>query len=186
MSQTAPPSRYATALEQAVQLAGRSGGAESAQVLRVEIPAPTLHPLAWLAAQAEQKRGYWADRDGEREVALVGEADEIKGATAPGITEWAEAINSRLQHAVGEVRYYGGFRFGPWHATDQAWRPFGAYRFILPRMEVCRSRVGGTTLALNLVRDAGGKLAGGVRSVVDGRPGPLYAARVAPGAGSAR
>ena len=156
MSETAPQSRYATAMARAVEGACRSAGAEAALVLRVEIPAPTLYPLAWLAAQAEQKRGYWADRDGEREVALVGEADEIKGATAPGITEWAEAINGRLQRAVGDVRYYGGFRFGPWHATDQAWRPFGAYRFILPRMEVCRSRVGGTTLALNLVRDARG------------------------------
>lgn len=156
MSDSTVQSRHALLLKQAVEDACRSASARSALVLRVEIPAPDVNPLAWLAAQAEQKRGYWADRDGEREVALVGEADEIKGAQAPGIDAWAEAISGRLQRAVGDVRYYGGFRFGPWHATDQAWRPFGVFRFILPRLEAVRSRPGGTTLALNLVRDANG------------------------------
>jgi menaquinone-specific isochorismate synthase len=125
-------------------------------VVRVAVPAPEVKPLAWLAAQTEQKRGYWADRDGACEVALVGEADEIKGMAAQDVGAWDRAVTRRLEQSVGEVRYYGGFRFGPWHPTDPSWQPFGAYRFILPRFEVLRSRATGTELAMNLVRDAAG------------------------------
>ena len=142
-------------LARAAQAACASSEAGSARVIRVEIPAPGLDPLAWLAAQPEQKRGYWADRDGEREVALVGEADELTGMEIEGYAAWSQALDLRLSQAVGEVRYYGGFRFGPWHPTDQSWRPFGAYRFILPRFEVMRRKGAETVLAMNMVREEG-------------------------------
>lgn len=147
---------YAEALAKAGRAACASPAAAAAAVIRVEIPAPSLDPLAWLAAQSDQKRGYWADRDGHREVALVGEADEIQGPGALDFTGWSQAMAGRFEHAVGEVRYYGGFRFGPWHERDHAWRPFGAYRFILPRLEAVRVRGQDTALALNLVRDHDG------------------------------
>ncbi len=128
----------------------------SVQVRRVEIPAPGVDPLAWLAAQPEQKRGYWADREGDCEVALVGEADEIKGGPGDGFASWSRAVSERLDHADGDIRYYGGFRFGPPHPTDRAWLPFGSYRFILPRFELIRRRGGDSVLATNMVRDERG------------------------------
>ena len=145
------------ALAQAARDALASPSAREVTVLRVAVPAPEVQPLAWLAAQTEQKRGYWADRDGTCEVALVGEADEIKGMAAQDVGSWERAVALRLNQAVGDIRYYGGFRFGPWHPTDHAWQPFGAYRFILPRFEVMRTRTAGTVLAMNLVRDAAGR-----------------------------
>lgn len=146
----------ASALLEAARAALAEDSARTAGVIRVEVPAPGVDPLAWLSAQHEQKRGYWADRDGEREVALVGEADEIKGMAAQDFRAWSDAVQARFDRAVGDIRYYGGFRFGPWHDADPSWQPFGAYRFILPRVEVSRSRAGGVVMALNLVREAGG------------------------------
>lgn len=128
----------------------------SVQVRRVEIPVPGVDPLAWLAAQPEQKRGYWADREGDCEVALVGEADEIKGGPGDDFHAWSRAVAERLEHAEGDIRYYGGFRFGPPHPTDHAWLPFGSYRFILPRYELIRRRGEDSVLATNMVRDAQG------------------------------
>jgi menaquinone-specific isochorismate synthase len=156
MSDASRPPACLAELVRAARAACTSSAAHSATVLRVEVSAPGLDPLAWLAAQPEEKRGYWADRDGEREVALVGEADEIKGMSAQDYQAWSSAVAERLERALGDVRYYGGFRFGPWHEKDRAWQPFGAYRFILPRFELARHRGGDTTLALNLVRDAQG------------------------------
>lgn len=145
-----------TALIQAARDALAHNASRDVAVVRVAVPAPEVKPLAWLAAQTEQKRGYWADRDGACEVALVGEADEIKGMAAQDVGAWDRAVTRRLEQSVGEVRYYGGFRFGPCHPTDPSWQAFGAYRFILPRFEVLRSRATGTELAMNLVRDAAG------------------------------
>lgn len=149
----------ADVLREAARAALADTSARNAGVIRVEVPAPGVEPLAWLAAQHEQKRGYWADRDGAREVALIGEADEIKGMAAQNFRAWSDAVQARLDHAVGDIRYYGGFRFGPWHDADPSWRPFGAYRFILPRVEISRTRTG-VVMALNLVRDAQGNWPG--------------------------
>lgn len=156
MSDSVRASLPAADLIQAARDALTSSASREVAVIRVSVPAPNVQPLSWLAAQTEQKRGYWADRDGVCEVALVGEADEIKGMAAQDVGAWERAMALRLSQSVGDVRYYGGFRFGPWHPTDHAWQPFGAYRFILPRLEVKRTRDAGTVLAMNLVRDAAG------------------------------
>lgn len=143
-------------LAKAIRSACASREAASAAAIRVEIAAPGLDPLAWLAGQTDQKRGYWADRDGVREVALVGEVDEIKGQPGDDFSSWSHALSGRLDRAMGDVRYYGGFRFGPPHPSDHAWAPFGVYRFILPRLELVRREGGETVFAMNVVRDAQG------------------------------
>ncbi len=160
MSMPAGNPPYVEALSAAIQAAVSAEYNRDLEILRVEVEAPGLDPLAWLDAQQDQKRGYWADRDGVREVALVGEADEIKGAVAGDFQAWENAVQERLRRARGDVRYYGGFRFGPWHERDLSWRPFGAYRFILPRFEVARDDKGGRWIAANLVRSPDGSWAG--------------------------
>jgi menaquinone-specific isochorismate synthase len=40
-----------------------------------------------------------------------------------------------LAGADPEIRYYGGVRFDAGRETDENWRPFGSFRFVLPRFE---------------------------------------------------
>ena len=106
--------------------------------VRVEIPVKGISPLPWLAAQNHPIKGYWSARDGSVEVAAIGEADEIKSSELPATGNLFHQIFQRLENCDPELRYFGGFRFGPWHPTDFAWRPFGAYRFLLPQVELIR------------------------------------------------
>lgn len=116
---------------------------------RAEIPVENISPLAWLAAQQHPVRGYWSSRDGSLEVAAIGECDEIKSSDIPASGKVFHQIFQRLENCDPELRYFGGFRFGPWHPTDIKWRPFGAYRFLLPQVELVR-RGDKVTLAYNI------------------------------------
>lgn len=121
------------------------------RIVRVEVPTPAVNPLGWLAAQENRIKGYWVDRDHGLEVAAIGEADEIKGSEPGDPGAFFDEVAARLRNSEGDLRYYGGFRFGPWHASDPSWRPFGAYRFILPQFELIRRERGDPSLACNLV-----------------------------------
>ncbi len=121
-------------------------------VVRVQVEVPQADPLEWLSSCSGCARGYWADRDGQLEVAAAGEAEEIKGDRPQAYADACAMLTARLQRASDGVRYFGGFRFGPWHERDGAWRPFGAFRFLLPRVEVGRT-AGASWAAANLRPD---------------------------------
>ncbi len=109
--------------------------------VRLEASAPSLPPLFWLARQRGLGRYYWRDRDSQFEMAGVGEAV----AAVPGACSDGYEVLSRLRRSMapGEkrVRYYGGFRFHPPAAESDAerWSGFKGHRFVLPRIELCRS-----------------------------------------------
>lgn len=119
-------------------------------LLRLREPIAPSDLLAWLAAQPGRIKGYWVDRDGGLEVAALGEADEIKGEQAGDYAGCWQALRARWPGADPDTRYYGGFRFGPWHPKDPSWRPFQAYRFILPEFELIRRADGACELVCNL------------------------------------
>lgn len=153
---------------------GRAAG----RFVRVEIPVEGISPLPWLAAQRHPIKGYWSARDGSLEMAAIGEADEIK---FPDVAESGgvfDEVARRLAGCDPEIRYFGGFRFGPWHAADPAWRPFGACRFLLPQVELVR-RGGSVSIACNVPAqdDAAASRAldviGGVNMSVRAVRGPL-------------
>lgn len=125
------------------------------RLLRLRESLESVDLLAWLAAQPGRINGYWVDRDGGLEVAALGEADEVKGETAGDYATCWNALKPRWADADSETRYYGGFRFGPWHPDDVAWRPFQAYRFILPEFELIRRGDGHCELVCNLVFEPG-------------------------------
>ncbi len=120
------------------------------RLIRIEEELDGVDPLGWLAEQPGRIKGYWVSRGGELEVAALGEADEVKGRRAGDYAACWGALRERWAHAPAGVRYYGGFRFGPWHAQDPSWQPFQAYRFILPEFEVLRGADGRRRLAANL------------------------------------
>ncbi|MCO5044464.1 MAG: isochorismate synthase [Verrucomicrobia bacterium] len=124
--------------------------ARTSHLVRLSERLGAVDLLGWLAAQPGKIKGYWADRDGGLEVAALGEADEVKGETAGDYqTCWRE-LKERWNGADTDTRYYGGFRFGPWHPDDPSWAPFQAYRFVLPEFELIRREEGACELICNL------------------------------------
>ena len=115
---------------------------DSDRFLRVELRAPDVDPLAWLSAQPFSDKGYWSDRNSSVEIAAAGEADMIKGGSAGTRAGLFEAVRRNLDGTTGALRYYGGFRFSDQARVDLAWKPFGQYRFLLPRFELVRAAPG--------------------------------------------
>ena len=79
---------------------------------------------------------YWADRDGWDEVAGVGTADFVAGTDSDGVDSLFEQLRGRLEGRETAARYFGGMRFNGRDASDDGWRGFGGYRFVLPRFEL--------------------------------------------------
>jgi menaquinone-specific isochorismate synthase len=133
------------------ELAGRlrAAAGEGPGIRRLEARVAPCDAVGWLAAQDDEVKGFWSDRDSTFEVAAVGEADVVKASGSPDHGPVLEAIRGALAGADGRVRYYGGFRFGPPHATDGSWRAFGSARFILPAVELVRHPEG-CALACNV------------------------------------
>ncbi len=107
----------------------------SGAALRVETPVKPVAARAWLNAQRETVRVYWSDRSGAFEAAGVGAADVVDGH---GDDPWAPfaRIETALTSGHPNLRYYGGLRFNLATTPSDAWRPFGASKFILPRFEL--------------------------------------------------
>jgi menaquinone-specific isochorismate synthase len=148
-------------------LAAHKAGTSAPFIVRLEVEAPPIDPLAWLSAQPAQLRFYGNSRDGSVAVAGIGGADVLAAGTpsAEGPERVFGTIKERLAGTQGRVRYFGGLRFasdgGP---LDAGWRRFGAYRFVLPLFEFIHVR-GRTILACNLPRD--GKFASRVRQALE-------------------
>lgn len=120
-------------------------------IVRLEVPAPDVDPLGWVSAHASRIKGYWVDREHAVEMAAIGEADEVKGSETGQLDALFRDLGERWRSCEADLRYYGGLRFGPWHQRDESWRPFGAYRFILPQFELIRQGDAEPRLACNVV-----------------------------------
>ncbi|MCS6771129.1 MAG: isochorismate synthase [Kiritimatiellae bacterium] len=132
------------------RLLARAASARGPCRLRETVGEP-VDLLDWLSAQQHRIRGYWLDRDGDLEVAAIGEALEIKGTVPGAFGPCVESARAALADADPDMRFYGGFRFGPWHPSDPAWRPFQAYRFIVPQVELVRRGDGAPELVCNVI-----------------------------------
>ena len=152
-----------TLLEARWELAGKVsrvlfGGTDAGpgeHLVRLAVPLEDTDSLFWLREQQLYPRTYWLGRDG-LEVASVGAADLQVGEPMEG----PSALRKRLELLDSlentDARYYGGFRFDPSAEADENWRPFGAYRFVLPRFELhCNGDASELVCNLVLPRDAG-------------------------------
>ncbi len=123
-------------------------------LVRVETVIPFTDALAWLRVQAPSAtRMYWADRDGRDEVAGVGAADLLAGVNSDGADSLFERLRSRLGAGETAARYFGGMRFNGRSGSDESWRDFGSYRFVLPRFELSQ-RGSDSVLACQWLRSA--------------------------------
>ncbi|MCO5189838.1 MAG: isochorismate synthase [Anaerolineae bacterium] len=117
-------------------------------LLRVEVVVPRRDMLAWLIEQPIATKVYWSNREHSDILAGVGIAhavDSENGSTREAI----EVLQRLLVNAPSELRFVGGLRFDPHTPTAAEWQPYGAYRFILPRLELRRHEYR-TTFACNL------------------------------------
>ena len=106
-------------------------------IVRVETVIPRTDIPVWLRAQAPHAvKMFWADRDGQHEVAGLGAADLVAGTETEGVDSLFERLRGRLEAGETAARYFGGMRFNDKSASDVAWRNFGGYRFVLPRFEL--------------------------------------------------
>ena len=115
-------------------------------------PLTFLHHLSAADAWLTARHTYWGDRAQTLQCAGVGSAAVVAGERAASFA----AVCAAVQRLIGcpEQRLYGGFAFaagaggGARRRQEPLWQPFGAYRFILPRVELVRTATG-TRLACN-------------------------------------
>ncbi len=143
-------------LEQIVPELRSVGRASSPRpIVRVEAYIPETDPLRWLEAQTAQSKIYWSDREQAFSVAGIGVARVMRGDGEPDYRRIFAQMKRDLSHSYPNLRYYGGFRFDPQSQVQERWQPFGAYRFVIPQIEVGR-KGNRTYLAVNIVANTDG------------------------------
>jgi menaquinone-specific isochorismate synthase len=147
-----PLSPSAAAQEIAAQLARWAAGAGEvaplAPIVRIAFRIEDISPIEWLRAQRHTTQYYWSERDGQFEMAGIGEADVVIPKPGRTLDQLFERMRARLSPRHPSLRYYGGFRFHPGAVKGDRWSAFGDYRFVVPRFEVLR-RDGRTYLTCN-------------------------------------
>ncbi|MDZ7750760.1 MAG: isochorismate synthase [Gammaproteobacteria bacterium] len=125
---------YAHLSERVAAALSRPGG-PTGPPQRVEVEAPDVEPLAWLAAQAGRPRLYWADRGRHRVVAAAGIAERLDLQATMAPAQLLTAAAGRLVDAAPGIRYYGGCRFDTEATISRRWQAFGRGWLMLPRVE---------------------------------------------------
>lgn len=111
---------------------------EPGALVRTEMRIAPAAPLEWLHDRKNVSHYYWASRDGEFEMAGIGEADVLVPESRVDLPGLFAQMRHRLAIEWPHLRYYGGFRFRPEQGAAGRWRNFKAYRFIAPQVEVVR------------------------------------------------
>lgn len=134
---------YAELLDRVHRVLGSGPADRVGPMTRVEVDAPPLDLLRWLAAQYRLPRLYWADREDSRRIAGVGFADRLELHDDMTPATLLQRAAGRLRGRDPALRYYGGFRFDPGAPIRAAWRAFGRGWLVMPRFEMvaCDGRV---------------------------------------------
>ncbi|MEM9665183.1 MAG: isochorismate synthase [Bacteroidota bacterium] len=151
-------------VDEALDAVGGDGLA-GPSIQRIHLPVASTDVLAWLAAQTPGPRLYWSGREDDVRVAAWGAADWHAGEGPLGHS-LAANVRPLLAQSDPRIRYYGGFSFDTQRPTTGPWRPFGTYRFFLPRFEY---RVSGHEAALicNLVLPQDATLRSDILAAID-------------------
>lgn len=107
------------------------------QFIRMEVRVDKFNVLRWLMYQKDVVKTYWRDRNHSFEMAGIGEADVVTGNSETDDSSMIfQRLKKYLRKAAPGLRYYGGIRFSLRGASDEHWKKFGAYRFIVPKFEI--------------------------------------------------
>jgi menaquinone-specific isochorismate synthase len=104
-------------------------------IYRLEFKCQPIDLLSWLQAQGVNTKIYWANRDGEFEMAGVGIAEKIEDKEGIDYQQLFEDIHERFTFLNPNIKFYGGVCFDP-NNLDDNWEAFGAVQFVVPRFEI--------------------------------------------------
>ncbi len=121
-----------------------------ASAYRVEVHVEDTDALLWLNAQNTATKIFWEDRTRECTVALAGTADTLTAKSGETYADFMTRLQKNLSSKFPDLRYYGGFCFNPNYPTQGEWQNWNLARFVLPLIELRRTKEG-TTLACNIL-----------------------------------
>ncbi len=104
---------------------------------RLEVQVDGRDIMAWLQGQTLRPRMYWRQRDGFYECAALGCLAMMTDEGACSLPDVLSRIRSQLKHSARGIKFWGGCAFDPQNLDDE-WRGLGAFRFVLPRLELYR------------------------------------------------
>ncbi|MDA0323865.1 MAG: isochorismate synthase [Verrucomicrobia bacterium] len=125
----------------ALEMSRATAESPIARLVRIQIPVERVSAHDWLALQSSEVQLLWSGRDDDWCVAGVGALDTVTAEEGARPDE----IFATLRERIGDdpnIRYYGGFGFGPHSTDDEGWREFGPSRFILPEFELVTNAEG--------------------------------------------
>lgn len=122
------------------------------KIIRIQAPCPNIDCFSWLREQSNENKVYWADRNGEFEVAGVGIADLLKGNERCCYEELFSKMRQRLSNEYKYLRYYGGLSFYN-RKSAKEWDVFGSYSFLVPQFEILKIK-GKAFFAFNIRVDS--------------------------------
>ncbi len=122
------------------------------QVYRREIPITDIDLLSWLYIQNNAVKIFWEDRTNDFMVAGIGAAHLLCAKQTQKSKEIIESIEKYLSPDFPNLKYFGGFCFNPKTRRQNEWKSFGRSRFVLPLIEIRKTK-NTTTLACNILLD---------------------------------
>lgn len=154
------------ARELAAALSFRPQASPACPIVRVETPIPKIDLLSWLETQEADTKIYWSDRNEAFAMAGIGIADAKKGNGPVQFEGLFSELRKNLSLNFPSLRYYGGMGFDTSAPSSEHWRPFGAYCFIIPRIELGRKDEN-YYLACNVAVEEGPKAAQHLQEQLD-------------------
>jgi menaquinone-specific isochorismate synthase len=129
---------------------------------------PEAHLIDWLRAAKSNSKIYWSDRNGNFEMAGLGDVYLITTDIYKDVKNIVDRASRFIKNNASGVRIYGGISFPANQITgsSQDWKPFGAARFVIPRLELIR-QAEKTTLVCNLTPHDIGKSELAIRQIDD-------------------
>ncbi len=108
------------------------------QIFRIQLPIKSVDMIGWLMNQIIAPAVYWEDRSGELEIVGLGAAVHIQGQNRKDYPTVISEVQSYLENASDFVRFLGGFQFNGTREIETKWKPYGAYWFFVPQLEIMR------------------------------------------------
>ena len=107
----------------------------SKSIERIEIKIHPVDMLSWLSFQRDEVKIYGANQSDTMSIAGIGQAACVTGRRLGSFKKVFKQLRSFLSPEYPYLQWYGGFCFDERH-SDEDWKGFGAYRFVLPRFEL--------------------------------------------------
>ncbi len=119
---------------------------------RLEVEIADLDFLSWLNHQDSAVKIFWENRSKDFMIAGIGAADLLSVETGEEDYEIISRIEKKLSLDFSNLQYFGGFCFNPHYPPTQQWKNWRSGRFILPLIEIRKTK-DTTTLACNIFMD---------------------------------